>query len=335
VGLSVLKKDLDLGFDLLSDIILNPSFPGDELDKKRERIKGALKAQEDDPGFVASKEFIKNVFGPHPYGRLVQGTPETLDRITREDIMRFHSASYVPGNMIMSVVGDITPDEVSNLLKQYFSGWVHGDLQTSLPRKPEKAPERKTVSIDKDLTQANIILGHAGIRRDDPDYYAVLIMNHILGGGGFESRLMQNIREQKGLAYDVHSFFAANKNGGSFQVGVQTKNESANKAIEEILKEIAEIRNTPVSDMELADAKSFLTGSFPLRFETGQRIAGFLLAVEYYGLGLDYIDRYPDYINGVTKDDILRVAKKYLDPDNFVLVIVADQEKAALKEEFR
>ncbi|MBI5739513.1 MAG: insulinase family protein [Nitrospirae bacterium] len=335
VGLSVLKKDLDLGCDLLSDIILNPSFPADELDKKRERIKGALKAQEEDPGFVASKEFIKNVYGPHPYGRLFQGTPETLDGITREDVVRFHSDYYVPGNAIMSVVGDVTPDEVDDLLKRYFSGWAAGQHQAVSPRRPEKAPERKTVIIDKDLTQANIILGHSGIRRDDPDYYAVLIMNHILGGGGFESRLMQNIREQKGLAYDVHSFFAANKYGGSFQVGVQTKNESANKAIEEILKELAEIRNTPVSDPELADAKSFLTGSFPLRFETGQRIAGFLLAVEYYGLGLDYIDRYPDYIRSVTKEDVLQAAKKHLDPDNFVLVVVADQEKAALKEEFK
>lgn len=335
VGLSVLKKDLDLGCDLLSDIILNPSFPADELDKKRERIKGALKAQEEDPGFVASKEFIKNVYGPHPYGRLFQGTPETLDGITREDVVRFHSDYYVPGNAIMSVVGDVTPDEVDDLLKRYFSGWAAGQHQAVSPRRPEKAPERKTVIIDKDLTQANIILGHSGIRRDDPDYYAVLIMNHILGGGGFESRLMQNIREQKGLAYDVHSFFAANKYGGSFQVGVQTKNESANKAIEEILKELAEIRNTPVSDPELADAKSFLTGSFPLRFETGQRIAGFLLAVEYYGLGLDYIDRYPDYIRSVTKEDVLQAAEKHLDPDNFVLVVVADQEKAALKEEFK
>jgi zinc protease len=146
---------------------------------------------------------------------------------------------------------------------------------------------------------------------------------------------MQNIREEKGLVYDIHSFFAANKYGGRFQVGLQTKNESANTAIEEILKEIEKIRSVPVSDMELSDAKSFLTGSFPMRIETSRRIAGFLVAVEYHGLGVDYIDNYPVYINGVTKEDVLKAAKKYLDPENFTIVVVADQEKAALKKEFK
>jgi zinc protease len=158
-------------------------------------------------------------------------------------------------------------------------------------------------------------------------------MNYILGGGGFESRLMQNIREQKGLAYSVHSFFEANKYEGAFQIGVQTKNESANTAIEQILKEIGRIRDTMVSETELADAKSFLTGSFPLRLETGQRIASFLVAVEFYGLGMDYIDKYPDYINRVTREEVQQMAKKYLDPENYVLVVVADQKKAGLKKE--
>ncbi|MBI5058003.1 MAG: insulinase family protein [Nitrospirae bacterium] len=335
VSLSVLKKDMDLGFDLLSDIIINPSFPEDELNKKRVRIKGSLKSQEDQPDFVASREFRKAVFGAHPYGRLVQGTPETLDAIKRDDVVNFHSAYYVPNNAIMSVVGDITPEEVKALLKQFFPEWHSKEIKSASLLKPTEVKERKTITIDKDLTQANIILGHAGISRDNPDYYAVSVMNYILGGGGFESRLMQNVREEKGLAYDIHSFFAPNKYSGTFQVGVQTKNESANTAVEEILKEINRIRNTPVSDTELADAKSFLTGSFPLRFETGARIANFLIAVEFYGLGLDYIDKYPSYINSVTKDEVLRVAKKYLDPDNFVLVVVANQEKAGLKPEFK
>jgi zinc protease len=334
VSLSVLKKDLNLGFDLLSDIILNPSFPENELNKQRERIKGALKAREEDPDFVASREFRKAVFGSHPYGRLVSGTPESLDRIRRDDVVQFHSAYYVPNNATMSVVGDITPDEVNGLVKRYFSGWNSGDLHISPPQRAGQLKGIKIITVDKDLTQANIIFGHEGISRDNPDYYAVQVMNHILGGGGFESRLMQNIREQKGLAYDVYSFFDANKYEGAFQVGVQTKNESTNTAIEEILKEIGRIRDTMVTDAELADAKSFLTGSFPLRLETGQRIASFLLAVEFYGLGMDYIDRYPDYINRVTKEDVLQMARKYLDPANFVLVVVADQKKAALKKEW-
>lgn len=330
VNLSILKKDINPGFDLLSDVILNPLFSEAELDKKRERIKGRLRAREDDPGFVASKEFRKAVFGTHPYGRLITGSAETLGRITRQDIVDFHSAYYVPGNAVMSVVGDITSKEVRNLIEKYFSEWHPVESKVIPSPEPEKIKKRKTIVVDKDLTQANIILGHIGIKRDNPDYYAVSVMNYILGGGGFASRLVQNIREDKGLAYDIHSFFSADRYGGSFQVGLQTKNDSANTAIKEILKEIKRIKSRPVSDSELSDAKAFLTGSFPVRIETSRRIAGFLVAVEYYGLGIDYMDNYPHYINSVTKGDVLEAARKYLDPENYVLVVVADQEKAQL-----
>ena len=335
VNLSVLKKDLNLGFDLLSDVMLNPLFPEDELDKKRERIKGALQAQEEDPGFVAMKDFKKAVFGSHPYGRLIEGSTDTLDMISRKDIVDFHAAHYVPNNTIMSIVGDITVEEVKDLLKKYFSNWHRKEVRALESQEPGKTKERKTVTVDKDLTQANIILGHVGIRRDDPDYYAVSVMNYIFGGGDFASRLMQNIREEKGLVYDIHSFFAAKKNSGNFQVGLQTKNKSANTAIQEILQEIKKMMNEPVSDAEISDAQAFLTGSFPMRIETSQRIADFLMAVEYYKLGMDYIEKYPVYINSVTKEDILRVAKKYLDPEKFVLVVVANLEEALLKEEFK
>jgi zinc protease len=189
----------------------------------------------------------------------------------------------------------------------------------------------KVIKIQKKITQANIILGHLGVKRDNPDYYAVSVMNYILGGGGFASRLMDNIRDNKGLAYDVHSSFSANKYAGSFQAGLQTKNESANTAIAEVLKEMERIRTEPVSDRELSDAKSYLTGSFPLRIDSNRKIAVFLTAVEYYGLGLDYVDNYRKFIEAVTKDDVQRVAKKYLHTGSYVLVVVGDLEKAALK----
>ncbi|KPK01280.1 MAG: hypothetical protein AMK71_06180 [Nitrospira bacterium SG8_35_4] len=334
VSLSILKKDIELGFDLLSDIMLRPSFPEDELNKKKERIIAGLKAQEEDPGFVASKEFKKAVFGTHPYGRLVSGTEETLEPISRADIINFHSSYYVPNGAIMAVVGDISPAEVTSLLQRYFSDWHPRDVEKNgLPPLSEER-QRRIVTVDKDLTQATIKLGHQGVSRNSPDYYAVSVMNYILGGGGFASRLMLNIREEKGLVYDIHSFFAADKYGGSFQVGLQTKNESANVSIKEVLEEIKKIKSEPVSDAELSDAQSFLTGSFPMRIETSSRIAGFLVAVEYYDLGVDYIDNYPMYINSISKEDIMRVAKKYLDDSEFTLVVVADQEKAAVREKW-
>lgn len=331
VSLSVLKKDLNLGFDLLSDIILNPSFPEDELKKKIERTKAGLIAQEEDPGFIASRDFKKAIFGSHPYGRLVEGTSESLDKITRDDLIDFHSGYYAPNNAVMAVVGDVTPEEAENLINKYFAQWKNKKIATPSLQGIVMQTERKVITVDKDLTQANIILGHLGVSRDNPDYYALSVMNYILGGGGFGSRLMQNIREDKGLVYDIHSFFEPGKYSGSFQVGLQTKNESANTAIEEVLKEINKIRSEPVSDMELSDAQSFLTGSFPMKFETSSRIAGFLVAVEYYGLGPDYIDNYPKFINSVTKGEVLRVANKYLHPENYTLVVVAKEKEAAIK----
>jgi len=331
ITLSVLKKDVEKGFELFSDIVLNPIFPQEELDRKRELIKGSLKQREEDPSFLAERAFKKAVYGEHPYGRLVEGSVETLSAITREDLVRFHSRYFIPNNAILSVVGDLTPDELNSLIKKYLGSWKIAEMPEKQINPMSEERTRKVVKIEKDVTQANIIIGHLGISRDNPDYYAVSVMNYILGGGGFSSRLMQRIRDDMGLAYNVHSFFMPGKEKGVFQAGVQTKNESANTVIAEILKQIERMREEEVSDAELADAKAYLTGSFPRRLDTNRKIADFLATVEFYSLGLDYAEKYPSYINAVTKEDVLRVAKKYLDPENFSLVVVANQGKAELK----
>ena len=331
VSLSVLKKDIELGFDLLSDVILNPAFREDEIKRRKTSIKNSIIQQKEEPDVIASKAFYEAVFGKHPYGRPVEGTEETLDRITCEDISVFYKEHYLPNNTIITVVGDISKGELKSLLEKYFMNWRKKDNREILLPHPVFNDKPKVIKIQKNLTQANIMLGHLGIKRDNPDYYAVSVMNYILGGGGFASRLMDNIRDNKGLAYDVHSSFSANKHSGSFQAGLQTKNESSNTAIEEILKEMERIRTEQVSDRELSDAKSYLTGSFPLRIDSNRKIAGFLTSVEFYGLGLDYVDNYRKFIEAVTKDDILRVARKYLNTKNYVLIVVGDLEKAALK----
>jgi len=330
VTLTVLKKDIELGFDLLSDVILNPLFSDNELARKKRIIRNRLLQQNEEPGTVASVEFARAVFGDHPYGRQVQGTPESVEKISRQDIAGFHAAYYAPNNSIMSVAGDISAEELRKLVGKYFGTWMKKDIrEISLPAAAPKK-DHETIKISRALTQANIILGHLGIARSNPDYYAVSVMNYILGGGGFGSRLMDNIRDSRGLAYDVHSYFSSNRYGGSFQAGLQTKNETANLAIGELLKEINRIRAEPVSDSELADAKSYLTGSFPLRIDSSSKIASFNLAVEYYGLGHDYAERYPDIINSITKEDILRAAEKYLDPKKYVLVVVGNIEQTGL-----
>lgn len=331
ISLSVLKKDIQKGFELFSDILLNPVFTQDEIERTRELIKGFLKQQEEDPSFLAGRAFKQEVFGAHPYGRLIEGSLETIDGIKRQDISDFHTAYFLPNNSILSVVGDLTSEELDILIEKYLCDWKRVDIPSRRLNSISGRKERRLVTIDKDLTQANIILGNLGISRDNPDYYTVLVMNYILGGGGFSSRLMQSIRDEMGLAYDVHSVFSSYKQGGMFQVSVQTKNESANTVIHELLKQINRIRKEKVTDQELSDAKSYLTGSFPRRIDTNRKIADFLAAIEFYNLGLNYVEKYPQYINSVTKDDILRVAKKYLDNENYILIVVADQEKAQIK----
>lgn len=331
INLSVLKKDIDTGFEIFSDILLNPTFPEEEIKRKKDIIIGSLRQSEENPSFVVDKVFRKEVYGDHPYGRLITGTEETINSINREDIVKFHHDYYRPNNAILSIVGDVTSEELQNLIDKYLAKWEKSSIPAE-PKVPEAAKGKKVIQIDKDLTQANIIIGHRGIKREDPDYYAVTVMNYILGGGGFSSRLMQTVRDEMGLAYDIHSFFDSRKKGGLFSINVQTKNETANTVIEEILKELKRIKTESVSDQELDDAKAYLTGSFTRRFDTNKKIADMLVAIEYFNLGLDYLEKYPEYIKSVTKDDIIRVAKKYLDTDNYILVVAAKQSIAKIKD---
>jgi zinc protease len=331
VSLSVLKKDVRKGFELFSDVLLHPSFQEEELARKRDIIKGSLKHREEDPSFLAERAFREGIFGEYPYGRLIEGSFDTLDKIKREDLTQYYSEYFLPNNSILSVVGDLTSEELNTLVDHYLGAWKKGERSFVAMEKTNIQKNKKVIKIERDLTQSNVIIGTLGISRDNPDYYTVSVMNYILGGGGFSSRLMQSIREEKGLAYSVHSYFAAYKETGTFQAGVQTKNESASTAIDEILKQIERIRNEKVSDQELSDAKAYLTGSFPRRLDTNRKLADFLASVEFFNLGLDYDKRYTDYINAVTQDDVLRVARKYLTAENYVLVVVGDQKKARLK----
>ncbi len=330
-SLRVLKKDLRAGFDLLSDVLQNPAFDQKEIDRKVKATLAEIQRQKEEPSVVAGEAFDKAVFGSHPYGRTNDDVAAYLPKLTRQDILAFYAGRYRPNHSIIAVVGDVTEKEITTLLNEYFKSWQGKEQPLPAAVQPPVIEKNLVRKIDMPITQANIAMGHVGISRENPDFYACVIMNYILGGGGFTSRLMDNIRDNRGLAYDVHSGFAAQKEPGAFQVTIQTKNESANEVIAETLKEIRRVQSEPVSDRELNDAKAYLTGSFPLRMDTSAKIAGMLTSIEIFNLGLDYPDKYPVLINSVTREDIQRVAKKYLHPDNMLIVVVADQEKAKLK----
>ena len=327
---SVLSKDLDLALELMGDLLTNPSFPQAELAKKIPEVLAGIKRSQEDPGTVSYEAFMALVYGSHPYGRPTEGTEASVPTITRDDILAFYQEHYRPNRAILAVVGDVSAAEIKRRLATRLGGWAPGGAPLTKPAAPAPLAKGVTKTTQRDVTQAAINFGHLGITRDNPDYYAVYVMNYLLGGGS-NSRLAQKIREEKGWAYDVGSGFAPGKYAGDFSVTMQTKNEVAQEAIDAARAEMRRIRDQPVAAQELADAKAYLTGSFPLRLDTSAKVVGMLASIEQNGLGLDYVERYPALINAVTAADVQRVAQKYLDPEKYALAVVADLTKATLK----
>jgi len=330
LSLRILKKDLDKGLDLFMEVLTQPIFPEEEIHREVERTLAAIQSEEDQPEEVAEKAFQKALFLNSPYAHPVLGTKESVPRLTREKVVQFYRSYYHPNNAILTVVGDMAHEEIKTRLVPRLAKWTVGETP-KLPFITEFEKAQKTVKIDRPITQANIILGNAGVTRENPDFYALTVMNYILGGGGFASRLTEVIRNKRGLAYSVASFFDPGKYPGSFQVVLQTKNSSAKEVISLSLQQMERMQKELVSDKELEGAKKYLIGSFPMRFDTQSKLANFLTQVEYYGLGLDYPEKYPSLIRSVTREEVLRVAKKYLHPQEYVLVIVANLNEAGME----
>jgi zinc protease len=331
VNLTVLKKDVEVGMELLCDIILNPVFDPKEVKRQKAQVRASLIEEKDDPRMVAAKAINKLIYQNHPYRYPANGSLETIPDIARKDIAAFHSKYYLPNNAVFVAVGDITESEARRFIEKYMGKWKKAPLSLAEIKAPKPVEGRIAKLVDKELTQATILFGHLGIRRDNPDYYALKVMNYIMGGGGFASRMMTKVRDEQGLVYAIYSYFAAAGHSGSFKASAQTKNENANKVIDAVIKEIEKMRSEHVSEKELQDAKDYLTGSFPLKLDTNAKVAGFLVNIENFNLGYDYFDKYPEYINAVTREKVLEVAQKYLHTDSYRLVVVADQKKAAVE----
>ena len=331
ISMTILKKDLAAGLGLLAEILTESSFPPAEIERQKQAVVAAIQAREEEPGDIAQRRFAALLYPQSPYGRPVEGNEKSVRSLTQKSVREFYQRNYRPNRTIMSVVGDISHEEASQAVTQALRAWHKGEPGAK-PVAPVQIGGRQIARVNKDLTQANIILGHQGIARENPDYYAVQVMNYILGGGDFSSRAMESIRNERGLAYSVYSYFSAEKGRGTFEFVMQTKNDSALEAAGLAESEMRRMREQPVSEQELSDAKNFLTGSFPLRFDTNRKVANFLAQVEYYQLGLDYPERYSGLIQKVGREEVQRVAQKYLIPDQLITVIVANQSKIAEKK---
>jgi zinc protease len=322
---SVLNKDVDLGLELLADLLIRPVFPQEFVNKEKERTLAEIQSAQDRPQIVAGWAFNELVYQDHPLHRPSHGYPETVEKITRGDLLDFHGRFFVPNNILLSMVGDFRVPDLLPKVEKFFGGWVSRPIVFPTYENPVRQTAKRTKFITMPAQQLNIYLGHLGITRTNSDYYALQVLDTILGGGaGFTARIPQRLRDELGLAYTTFASITmtAGMDPGRFIAFIGTSPENMKLATEGLINEIRRIIEEPVTVQELQDAKDYLTGSFVFAFESSPQIARFLVHAEVYGLGFDYVEKYPEYVRAVTVEEISRVAKKYLDSENYTLVVV-------------
>jgi len=322
-SLNTLTSNLDESFDLFMDMLRNPGFQEDRVEVYREEALEAMKQRNDDAQDILSREWDALMYGRgHFEGR--RATKAMLDSITTEDLRRFHEKVFQPGNLIIGVTGDFEPEAMLARLEQALSGWELGARMPDPPA-PDHEPDPGVYYIQKDIPQGKVYIGHRGVARDHEDYFPLLVMNEILGGGGFTSRIVQRVRSDEGLAYSAGSAMRMPAYyPGEFRALFQSKSRTVALAIKIILEEIDKIRTEPVSDEELATAKNAFIETFPRRFESKQATIGTFISDEWTGRPDGYWESYRDNVRAVTAEDIRRAAARHLHPEQAAMLIVGE-----------
>jgi zinc protease len=334
---AVIKDRTDLALALASDIVQRPSFSASEMDRQRRQVLSSLQVNYDDPDFIASVVFQRLIFGFHPYGRPT--TPESVAKITREDLVQFHRTWYVPNNALLAIVGDLTADEAFAAAERAFGSWEKRDVPQTTPIDPPAATRRVVVIDRPGSAQTEIRVGHLGIPRTHPEFVTTDLLVRILGGEG-ANRLFGVLRSDRGLTYGASAELNTYRGGGELVAETDTRTEATAEALRLMVDEFARLQRDPVHPAELRGAQEFLSGNFPLTIETPAAIAQQVLAHMFYGIDLSEIEVYRDRVNRVMPADIQAVAKTFLKPDRLSIVLVgdasafADQLKAAGFDQF-
>ena len=326
--LKALTRNRDEAFDLLRLAVTQPRFDTQAVERIRAQILTGLAASANNPNRIAQQTFREAVFGDHPYSRPVTGTPGSVAAITDTDLRTFVTRRLARNELIIGVVGDVTAAELGPLLDRTFGDLPERAEAFTIPR-AEPAGAGEVIVVERANPQSRVVFGQRGVYRDDPDYYAALVLNHIMGGGSFTSRLYDEVREKRGLAYSVFSYLLPLENAALWMGGVGTENGAVAQSIDLIREQWANVQEFAVSQDELDRAKDNLIGSFALRFDNTSAIAGTLVAVQFRDLGIDFLNRRNDLIEAVTLDDVRRVAKRLLDPAALTVVVVGMPEGLA------
>jgi len=324
--LSVLKEDLDTGLEIFADVLMHPAFREDKIRLKQQQMIEEIRRRNDNPTQIAMREFAALLYGrTHPYGRYEE--VETVLNVTREDLLDFHRRYYHPNNLWLAASGDFQREDLIARLQRVFAGWEPAEIEfPALPPVSERY-ERTVNCVAKGVNQSTIFVGHLGITRHSPDRIPFEVLNFILGGSGLTSRLMREVRSRQGLAYSVGSFYTLRDDLGLFVAYSLTRAEATVKALRLMLEILQRIREEPVSEEELRVAKDSLINSYVFDFDSSHKIATQQMALDYFGYPDNWLITYPDKVAAVTKEDLLRVAQKYLRPAEATILVVGEAEK--------
>ena len=308
---------------LVGEIVFRPTFPEDELSLYRRNTIEHLKFQRSQPNFLANEQTARILYGEHPYARISPSAAD-VEKLSREVLTQIHAEKLVPDNAILIAVGDIDQEEFLSEIRAKFGSWKGGVSRALEFTEPPPRNGRTLTIVDRPgSAQSNIVLANLAIDRTDPDYFATIVMNQVLGAGA-SSRVFMNLREEKGYTYGAYTRFDAKRLAGDFEATAEVRTDVTGDSLREFFFELERIRTERVGDQELRDAKNFLTGVFPIRAETQEGLTNLLLNQQLYGLPEDYLQTYRENIEAITVEDVQRVAAKYISPDRLAIVIVGD-----------
>ncbi len=311
---------------LLAAIVLTPTFPEEELDLYRRNTVENLKFQRSQPNFLAGEQAARLIYGDHPYSK-VSPRPEDIEKLDRQKLIAFHAKMLVPNNAIFIVVGAVDRPEFLTEMNELFGGWQPGVTPNENFASPPSRDSRTLTMVDRPgSAQSNIVLANLAIDRTDPDYFPLIVMNQVLGAGA-SSRVFMNLREEKGYTYGAYTRLGTKQLAGDFEATAEVRTEVTGASLKEFFYELDRIRNETVGDDELADAKNFLTGVFPLRAETQEGLTNLIVNQHLYGLPDDYLQTYRENIESVTARDVKRVANLHVRPEEMAVIIVGDAEE--------
>ena len=336
ITLNVVKKDLNLGLDLMSDVVLHPAFKPEELDRRREQVLSSLTVQYSNPDYLASLTFNHVVYSGSPYGWPIEGTPDTVKKLKSEDLAKFHDAHYAPNQGFLAFAGDIAPEEAFALAEKYFGDWAKIDLPAATPAVPAPISGQHIWLIDKpDAVQTQIRVGKLGVRRADPELIPLQVTNRIFGGG-YNSRLNTEVRVKKGLTYGAFSSFTPRRFAGSFTAGTFTRTAATVEATKLVVDLMAKIATGDITPKELDFARDYLAGVYPIETETAEQVADRILTAAAFGLPADYNSSYPERVRSVSASDAKMIAQRYFTTKDLDIVLVGSvsQFRDELKKEF-